>query len=200
MGVDTYWWSHLVDVVGHSIDTLAFFFVERGHHARIMLATQLLNADKYIFNIMKGYIKRKNLQRELIRYRIKCRLYSRLLLRSDGFAYTERIAGSFEHKPLWLHFAVSASECMASHSNGACTRSYLTSMSNKTWAHGRSYFARLNELHPQELIVINPPHEVKRALMYVLAGLPGFARDAYAPGIVAYFQRSYDFPHNSPPP
>ena len=33
-----------------------------------------------------------------------------------------------------------------------------------------------------------------------LAGLPGFARDAYAPGIVAYFQRRYDFPHNSPPP
>ena len=31
-----------------------------------------------------------------------------------------------------------------------------------------------------------------------LAGLPGFARDAYAPGIVAYFQRRYDFPHNSP--
>ena len=49
------------------------------------LITQLRYADKRIVNIMKVYIERNNLQLELIRYRNKCGLYSRLLLRSYGF-------------------------------------------------------------------------------------------------------------------
>ena len=38
-----------------------------------------------IVNIMKVYIERNDSQLELIRYRKKCRLYSRLLLQSDRF-------------------------------------------------------------------------------------------------------------------
>ena len=50
---------------------------------------------------MKVYIERNYLQVELIRYRKK--LFSRLLLRSDGFSalsLTERKSGGFEHKTL----------------------------------------------------------------------------------------------------
>ena len=47
---------------------------------------QLLRcAHKRIVNIMKVYIERNNMQVELVRFRIKYRLYSRLLLRSEEF-------------------------------------------------------------------------------------------------------------------
>ena len=69
---------------------------------------------------MRVYIERNNMQLEWIRYRKICWLYSRLLLRTDGFnaiSLTERISGSFEHKPLRHRFWQSrltraASECM----------------------------------------------------------------------------------------
>ncbi len=40
-------------------------------------------AHKRIVNIMKVYIERNNIQVELIRFRQKCRLYSRLRLRGE---------------------------------------------------------------------------------------------------------------------
>ena len=49
----------------------------------------LRNVDKHILahtvNQIKVYIERNNLQVELLRCRKNCWLYSRLLLRSDGF-------------------------------------------------------------------------------------------------------------------
>ena len=65
-------------------------------------------ADKCIVNnILKVYIETNTLQLKLIRYsKKKVYIYSRLFLRSDGFA-TERIAGRFEHKPLRLCFGQS---------------------------------------------------------------------------------------------
>ena len=45
---------------------------------------QLLRCvHKRIVNIMKVYIERKNMQVELIRFRKKYRIYSRLLLRTE---------------------------------------------------------------------------------------------------------------------
>ena len=88
MGLDTSRWSHLADFVGHSIGALACFFVDCGHNKPILLVTQLCYADTCIVNIMKVYFERNNLQLELIRYsKKKCLVYSRLLLRSDGFAH-----------------------------------------------------------------------------------------------------------------
>ena len=50
---------------------------------------QLLRcAHKRIVNIMNVYIERKNMQVELIRFRKKYRLYSRLLLRGEEFNAT----------------------------------------------------------------------------------------------------------------
>ena len=42
-------------------------------------------ADKHIVNIMKVYIEKTNWQLELIQYCKKCCLYTRFLLRSNGF-------------------------------------------------------------------------------------------------------------------
>ena len=47
--------------------------------------THLRYADKRIVNIMKVYIERNTLQLELIRNRNFFKLYSRLLLQSNGF-------------------------------------------------------------------------------------------------------------------
>ena len=51
---------------------------------------QLLRcANKRIVNIMKVYIERKNMQVELIRFRKKYRIYSRLVLRTEEFNATQ---------------------------------------------------------------------------------------------------------------
>ena len=48
---------------------------------------QLLRcAHKRIVNIIKEYTARNNMQVELIRFRTKCLLYSRLLLRCEDFS------------------------------------------------------------------------------------------------------------------
>ena len=61
---------------------------------------QLHYADKRVVNIMKVYIERNNLQVDLIQCREKGLLYSRILLRSDGF----NAMSLTEHKPLQLRF------------------------------------------------------------------------------------------------
>ena len=65
---------------------LPCFFVDCGYNKRI---AQLRYAEKFIVNIMKVYIERKNLQLELIRYSVCERIlfYSCLLLQTDGFAH-----------------------------------------------------------------------------------------------------------------
>ena len=64
---------------------------------------QLLRcAHKRIVNIMKVYIERINMQVELIRFRKKYRLYSRLLLQSKEFNATNvfTLGKSLQHKPV----------------------------------------------------------------------------------------------------
>ena len=63
--------------------------------------------DAMQISAIKVYLKRNSLQVELIRCRKNCLVYSRLLLRSDGFNATERKSGNVEHKPLWLRFCQS---------------------------------------------------------------------------------------------
>ena len=62
---------------------------------------QLLRcAHKRIVNIMKGYMERKNRQLELIRFRKKYRIYSRLLFRTDEVNATRvfTLGWSLQHK------------------------------------------------------------------------------------------------------
>ena len=49
----------------------------------LLLLGSCYTAHERIVNIMKVYIKRNNMQIELIRFRKKYRLYSRLLLRIE---------------------------------------------------------------------------------------------------------------------
>ena len=57
---------------------------------------------KCIVNIMKVYIERNNMQVELIRFRKKYRLYSRLLLRNEEFNATDvfTLGKSLQHVPV----------------------------------------------------------------------------------------------------
>ena len=62
---------------------------------------QLLRcAHKRIVNIMKVYMERKNRQLELIRFRKKYRIYSRLLFRTDEVNLTRvfTLGYSLQHK------------------------------------------------------------------------------------------------------
>ena len=52
---------------------------------------------------MKVYIERNNLQLELIRYSKNVDFIQVYFCKATE-SPTERIAGSFKHKPLWLHF------------------------------------------------------------------------------------------------
>ena len=64
---------------------------------------QLLRcAHKRIINRIKAYIERNNMQVELIRFRKKYLLYSRLLLQSVEFNATRvfTLGKSLQHKPV----------------------------------------------------------------------------------------------------
>ena len=54
----------------------------------VRFGQQLRCAHKRIVNIMKVYMERKNVQLELIWFRKKYRIYSRLLFRTDEFNAT----------------------------------------------------------------------------------------------------------------
>ena len=58
VSIVTSWWSHLSDIVHHSIEWCDGMFLS------VVMFTQLRYADKRIVNIMKVHIERNNLQLE----------------------------------------------------------------------------------------------------------------------------------------
>ena len=88
-----------------SHDCLLTCFVRQSVLPNLDRFGQLLRfADKHIVNhVMKVYIERNNVQLKLIRYR-KNMLTIHVYLCEATDLPAECIAGSFEHKPLWLRF------------------------------------------------------------------------------------------------
>ena len=90
--VDTSCWSHLADVVGHTIGSLVCFFVDcgTGHNKRIVLLSKLRYADKCIVN--ESVHRKEQLATIIhtIQYKMLT-LFTCLLLRSDGLAHRRKI-------------------------------------------------------------------------------------------------------------